>query len=354
MEDWCFTEEGQTRALARFPTMQAEKQAEFESDLKLGLHSMWYPVCQSEHVKTQPDGLHRLGTDIVLWRDSQGKIHAHDDRCLHRGAKLSIGQIVNDTLRCAYHGWCYDASGQCVAIPASKTAQMKLAPRLRLRGFETQERAGLVWAYFHQDGTAPAPPLVIPQELEDPAYSGFICEAQWKANWILILENLADPMHGPFLHGQSLTLSRGALEDDMRTTRSPDGFTVEREGQRGVNFDWSEFYCRDSVWVRLDIPLPFGPKGILRILCFATPIDEDSTLVYFLRYRKLTGWKRAYWRFLYKTFWEKQHLKVIEQDRIILESQRGAQSRIAEHLANSDRGVTELRKFLRAKQEERK
>jgi len=329
--------------------LKREKQNEFEADLKLGLRNMWYPVCQSSHVKQTPLGIHRLAMDIVLWRDSGGKIHAHDDRCLHRGAKLSIGQIVNDKLRCAYHGWCYDTTGQCTTIPTSKTAQSKLAPRLRLQQFETKERAGLVWVYFSETDAASTPPLIIPEELEDPAYSGFICEAEWKANWILILENLADPMHGPFLHGQSLTLSRGALEDDMRTRRTEDGFIVEREGQRGVNFDWSEFYCRESLWVRLDIPLPFGPKGILRILCFATPIDENSTLVYFLRYRNLKGWQRAYWRFLYKAFWEKQHFKVIEQDRRILESQRGAQSRIAEHLANSDRGVTELRKFLREK-----
>jgi phenylpropionate dioxygenase-like ring-hydroxylating dioxygenase large terminal subunit len=329
--------------------MRIEKPIEFEAELKLGLQNMWYPVCQSVQVKQQPLGIHRLGRDLVLWRDSRGTIHAHDDRCLHRGAKLSVGTVMNDSLRCAYHGWCYDTIGQCTTIPTSKTAQAKLAPRLRLLSFEAQERAGLVWAYFSETDAPPAPSLVIPEELENPAYTGFICEAVWKANWILILENLADPMHGPFLHGQSLTLSRGVLEDDMRTKRTADGFIVEREGQRGVNFDWSEFYCRASLWVRLDIPLPFGPKGILRILCFATPIDENSTLVYFLRYRKLAGWKRAYWRFLYKTFWEKQHLKVIEQDRIILESQRGAQSRLAEHLANSDRGVTELRKFLREK-----
>ena len=329
--------------------MRIEKQTEFEPELKLGLRNMWYPVCQSVRVNQRPVGLRRLATDIVLWRDSSGRIHAHDDRCLHRGAKLSVGQVVNDTLRCAYHGWCYDTSGHCTTIPTSKTAQAKLAPRLRLQQYEAQERAGLVWLYFADNEAAAVPPLVIPEELEDPAYSGFICEAEWGANWILLLENLADPMHGPFLHGQSLTLSRGALEDDMRTTRTAQGFIVEREGQRGVNFDWSEFYCADSVWVRLDIPLPFGPKGILRILCFATPIDESRTLVYFLRYRNLSGWKRAYWRFLYRTFWEKQHFKVIEQDRIILESQRGAQSRVAEHLSNSDRGVTELRKFLREK-----
>ncbi len=303
-----------------FPTpMNASKQIEFEPELKLGIRNMWYPICQSGHVKERPLGLHRLGHDIVVWRDPHGKIRVHDDRCLHRGAKLSVGMVVDGVLRCAY------------------------------QSFEAHERAGLVWAYFPEDRSVPVPPLVIPEELEDPEYSGFICEAEWGANWILIMENLADPMHGPFLHGQSLTLSRGALEDDMRTTRSPDGFLVEREGQRGVNFDWSEFYCRDSIWVRLDIPLPFGPKGILRILCFATPINEDRSLVYFLRYRKLSGFKRAYWRFLYRTFWVNQHQKVIEQDRVILESLRGAQSRAAEHLANSDRGVTELRKFLREK-----
>lgn len=321
---------------------------EFEAELKAGLNNMWYPICRSEHVGQQPAGLQRLGRDIVVWRDSRGTIHVHNDSCLHRGAKLSLGQVVGDSLRCAYHGWCYDASGQCVSIPTSRTAESKLAPRLKLEGWECQERAGLVWAYFG-DRAGSAPPLVIPEELESAAWSGFICEATWKANWILILENLADPMHGPFLHGKSLTLSRGTLEDDMRTVRKPDGFIVEREGQRGVNFDWSEFYCRDSMWVRLDIPLPFGPKGTLRILCFATPIDEDSSLVYFLRYRNLTGAKRSYWRFLYKTFWEKQHWKVIEQDRFILESQRGALSRESEHLSNSDRGVTELRKLLREK-----
>lgn len=322
---------------------------DFENDLKPGLKNLWYPICRSARVKQMPVGLRRLGTDIVAWRDSHGKLHVHSDTCLHRGAKLSVGAVVNDNLRCAYHGWCYDATGQCVAIPASRTAETKLAPRLRLETYETQERAGLVWAFFSDEKASAAPPLMIPEELESSAWSGFICENEWNSNWILVLENLADPMHGPFLHGQSLTLSRGSLEDDMRITRNRDGFLAEREGQRGVNFDWSEFYGRDTMWVRLDIPLPFGPKGILRILCFATPVDENSTLVYFLRYRQLAGLRRAYWRFLYRTFWEKQHFKVIEQDRVILESQRGARARLDEHLANSDRGVTELRRFLREK-----
>ena len=331
--------------------MRSVSHPEFEEDLKLGLRNMWYPICRSDSITDRPVGLTRLGEDIVIWRDSRGAVHAHDDVCLHRGAKLSLGVVVNDTLRCAYHGWCYNASGQCVTIPTSKTAEARLAPRLALPTYPTQERAGLVWMYFAEaaEREAMVPPLILPEELEKSEWSGFICESTWGANWILILENLADPMHGPFLHGQSLTLSRGTLEDDMRVTRTADGFLVEREGQRGVNFDWSEVFGRDTLWVRLDIPLPFGPKGTLRILCFCTPIDERKSLVYFLRYRNLTGWKRSYWRFLYRTFWEKQHFKVIEQDRVILESQRGAASRTVEHLSNSDRGVSELRRFLREK-----
>ena len=327
--------------------MNSQAGVDFEDDLKFGLRRLWYPVCRSDAIKDAPIGVRRLGQDIVVWRDSVGKTHVHDDRCLHRGAKLSLGKILNNTLRCAYHGWCYAGDGHCVTIPTSKAAEARLAPRVMLPTFESQERAGLVWAFFGDPKGGPVPELVIPEELENPEWTGFICESTWRANWILIAENLADPMHGPFLHGQSLTLSRGALEDDMRVTRTADGFVVEREGQRGVNFDWSEVFGRDTLWVRLDIPLPFGPRGILRILCFCTPIDENSSLVYFLRYRRLTGLKRAYWRFLYRTFWEKQHFKVIEQDRVILESQRGAQSRATEHLSNSDRGVNELRRFLR-------
>src|SRR5438132_14388938 len=128
---------------------------------------MWYPICRSDAVRDKPIGLRRLGQDIVVWRDSKGRIHAHDDRCLHRGVKLSLGAIVNDTLRCTYHGWCYDTTGQCVSIPTSKAAEARLAPRLRLPRFHTTERASLVWAYFGES-ESPTPPLVIPEELENP------------------------------------------------------------------------------------------------------------------------------------------------------------------------------------------
>ena len=313
------------------------------------LLNTWYPICQSAAVTRTPIGVRRLAKDLVGWRDAAGVVRVQSDICLHRGARLSLGVVVDNQIRCAYHGWTYDGSGRCTVIPSSREAHERLAPRIQLETYPSQERAGLVWAYFG-DGSAASPPsLVIPEELEHPDWSGFICEAEWPVHWILILENLADPMHGPYLHSNSFTLNRGALEDQMRTIRRNDGFVVEREGQRGVNFDWAEFFVGGSLWVRLDIPLPWGPKGVLRICGMVTPIDDNASLVYFLRYRNLAGWKRAYWRFLYKVFWEQQHWKVIEQDRRMLESQRGELAHEVEHLINSDRGVTELRRVLKEK-----
>ena len=326
--------------------MNEAKTFDFDIELRKGIRNFWYPVCQVGAVGKKPIGLTRLGTEIVLWREESGKLNAQDDTCLHRGARLSQGEVSGKVLSCSYHGWSYDGHGRCISIPASHDANRNLAPKLKLTTYACQEKAGLIWVYFPEKQEEQLPPLVLPEELASPEWGGFICEVAWDVNWILVLENLADPMHGPFLHGKSLTLRHGDLEDEMRTIREDDGFIVERVGQQGINFDRAEFFWSDTLWVRLDIPLPWGPKGVLRIFGMVTPIDGESSLVYFLRYRKLSGLKKAYWRFMYRYVWERQHAWVIDQDRKILKSQRGTQSRQSENLANSDRGVNELRRFL--------
>jgi hypothetical protein len=123
---------------------------------------------------------------------------------------------------------------------------------------------------------------------------------------------------------------------------------VERELQRGVNLDWAELHVGPLPYWRLDIPLPrsAGPGGPLRILGCATPVDEQRSLVVLFRLRQLYGWRRSLWRLLYRAVWEQRHWGVIEQDREMLESQRGLESRYYEHHANADVGVIELRRWL--------
>jgi nitrite reductase/ring-hydroxylating ferredoxin subunit len=319
-----------------------------EKPLEQGLRNLWYPIAKSEQVGSAPLGVKALGEELVLWRDAEGRVRAMVDRCPHRDTKLSLGEVVDGALICAYHGFQFDATGQCIAVP-SEGGDCPLARRLRVRSYPTEERVGLVFGYIGETDLFPPPPLEIAAELEDPAWTGFICQATWQANWLRIFDNLADPMHGPFLHGRSYTLGRGKRADRLQLSELPDGgFLVEREGQRGVNFDWVEFHQTGSLWCRLDIPYPWsaGPGGPMRIVGWVTPLDADSATVYFMRYRQVSGWQRILWRSLYKLYLERNHWAVLEQDRVAMEAQRGIESRLNEHLAPTDLGTIRLRRLF--------
>jgi phenylpropionate dioxygenase-like ring-hydroxylating dioxygenase large terminal subunit len=90
------------------------------------------------------------GQEIALWRDSKGRANAWENRCPHRGVRLSIGANLGDELRCQYHGWRFAAgTGQCVAIPAHPG----LAPSSRHRAvvYRCTERFGLVWVALAEE-----------------------------------------------------------------------------------------------------------------------------------------------------------------------------------------------------------
>ncbi len=322
------------------------KRVGVEEGLKPGLRNRWYVVGESAKLGDKPMPIKALGENLVLWRDDKGKAHCMTDLCPHRGAKMSLGEVVRGELTCWYHGASFNGEGTCTGYPPEGT-DSKLPKRMKIKSYPVQERVGLIWAYIGEVELFPPMPLELPEELESPDWSGFICHAHWKTNWLLAYDNLADPMHGPYLHGRSYTLRFGAKEDRMVIVDLPHGFRAEREKQKGVNFDWSELGDTGTLFCRLDIPYPpsAGPGGPLRIVGFVTPNDENEMEAYFLRYRELTGWKRNLWRFLYKNRLEKRHWKVLEQDRVMLENMNLA-CRLGEHIAQTDIGVIRLRKLI--------
>ena len=81
------------------------------------LRSAWHPAARSSEIGEQPVRVEVLGKPYVVFRSSEGELVAFLDRCPHRLAPLSLGRPEDDVLRCAYHGWCFDASGRCVEIP---------------------------------------------------------------------------------------------------------------------------------------------------------------------------------------------------------------------------------------------
>ena len=105
--------------------------------------SHWHPVASAQDVVPGPLAACLLGQDLALWRDDAGQVQAFADRCPHRGARLSMGRVQGGQLECAYHGWRFAPSGQCVVVPALPSfvpPSSHCATR-----FEAFEAYGLVW-----------------------------------------------------------------------------------------------------------------------------------------------------------------------------------------------------------------
>ena len=311
-----------------------------------GLRGRWYPLTASANVAGAPLAVDRFGERIVLWRDPGGIVHAQEDRCPHRGARLSQGRVLDETIVCPYHGIRIDADGRIASVPALPGCPIE--GRLAVRTYAVTEIAGAIFAYFPTPANEPAIPFVPPAEFSDPDWSHFVCETTWQTNYRYAIENVIDPMHGPYLHGDSHTMQVGAKDDVMEIVDTPAGFRIERKLQKNVAFDWTEFGEGGAFWMRLDIPYPVkdGPGGPFRVIGFVTPIGPCTAQIFFWRLRKVVGWERDLWRFLYRERLEARHYAVLEQDRVVLEGMAD-DARDHEILYQHDIGITRLRRRFR-------
>lgn len=318
--------------------------------LARGLPDQWYALCPSAAV---PSGelvrLHRAGVDLLLWRDGAGSVHVQRDRCPHRSAPLSRGVHLGDRVACNYHGVQVDAGGTVVSVPGSPGCALEGRPAVTT--FPTQERAGAVFAWITEDGTPPAP-LELPEQIGSDQWASFLCYVEWNAPYALSLDNLMDPMHGAFLHRESHSMFGGRREAEFQVRDTATGFVFEKTDQKAVNFDWSEWIDDGYQAVRLDIPYPpsAGPGGPFAIVSMVTPISPDKHAAFFWRCRRVQGWQRDSWRFLYRTLLEQRHWAVLEQDRVMLEDMP-ADATEREGLYQHDIALVRVRRLLRNRAE---
>jgi nitrite reductase/ring-hydroxylating ferredoxin subunit len=121
----------------------------------MSLAAGWYAVALSEGLEAGTSaGTHLFGKEIVVWRDANGVAHAWEDRCPHRGMRLSFGFVRGDRIACLYHGWQYDAAGQCRYIPAHP--DLKVPETICVTKYACRERVGMVWV--HSELAIEAPP----------------------------------------------------------------------------------------------------------------------------------------------------------------------------------------------------
>jgi phenylpropionate dioxygenase-like ring-hydroxylating dioxygenase large terminal subunit len=320
--------------------------AETEALLRMGLRNRWHPLCPSHFVKDQPVSLHRLGLKLVLWREPGGVLHVQEDHCPHRGAPLSMATHLGDRLACIYHGVQIGGDGTVLSVPGSPGC--KLEGTRAVKTYPSQEVAGAVFIYVG-DALHPEPvKFDPPPQLVSDEYDRFLCYTEWRTPYRYMIDNNLDPMHGTFLHKQSHSMAQGDTQAQFRVRKTATGFIFEKQTQRDVNFDWSEWCDAGALYARLEIPYgkSVGPGGNFGIIFMATPITDRLIAHFVWRSRKVKGWERSVWRFLYRNRLEARHWQVLEQDRALAENiEPDANQR--EFLYDHDVGVARVRRWMR-------
>lgn len=118
------------------------------------LEAGWVPVALSASIELGTSaGAIVEGREIVVWRDNSGNAHVWEDRCPHRGMRLSFGFVRGDHIACLYHGWQYDTAGQCRYIPAHPS--LEVPQTIKVPTYFAEERYGIIWATTASEASFP-------------------------------------------------------------------------------------------------------------------------------------------------------------------------------------------------------
>ena len=268
-----------------------------EADAPMGqlMRRHWTPVCLSEEV-AEPDGApvkaRVFGEDLVVFRDTLGRLGVMDEYCPHRRASLVFGRNEDCGLRCLYHGWKMDVQGKVVEM-VSEPAASALADKVQHRAFPTQEWGGFVWAYM---GPADSRPDFVPPPWAPTADTRVtIAKAVIACNWAQILEGAIDSAHSSSLHSSDMVPARvgGAEATDTAwlrpsTDKAP-RIQVERGGygfryaalRRPISNATTNDYVRTTVFVAPATAL-IPPNNRYNVANINVPRDDTSTCFYFI------------------------------------------------------------------------
>ncbi len=159
----------------------------------------WLVVGTVHELHDIPQAVTVLGEELVLFRDSNGRLGLLGEHCPHRGTSLEYGEIEDGGLRCPYHGWLFDVHGRCLEMPA-EPKDSKFCAKVQQLSYPVRELGGLIFAYMGPEQANPPPLPQYAPLLERGGQRQVEPVRQADYNWFNFFENSADPAHVCVLH----------------------------------------------------------------------------------------------------------------------------------------------------------
>lgn len=239
------------------------------------LRKFWHPVTSSKNVsRGAATPIRMLGEDLTVYRGESGQAYVVGSRCAHRRTLLHTGWVEGEQIRCLYHGWCYDGTGQCVERPAERDTGL---PKVKIAGYPTCEYCGFIFAYLGE-GAPPAFDLPRKEVFEAPGSLGFPREEVWPCNWFQHIENSLDPVHVTYVHRVAKvgTLGGAVVQTTPKLSYSETEAGIRQIATRSKNSvrisDWTFPNHNRVSQPGLTADDPWLDNGI-----WVVPIDDHNT-----------------------------------------------------------------------------
>ena len=354
------------------------------------MRQYWIPAAKSSELKADGDPVRLLlmSEQLIAFRDSNGRVGIMDHRCPHRCASLFFGRNEEGGIRCVYHGWKFDADGNCLDM-ANVPPHQDFKHKVHAKAYKTAERNGIVWVYMgkQQDAPPPMPELESSLVPEEDMQILFI---QRECNWLQGTEGELDTSHLGFLHFGSVKKDayiEGAMEQHVVENRAPE--YMYKETDYGTMYAAyrpagpGETYWRQGhfLWPMWTMP-PICNIDNNILLRGYVPMDDTHTMMVYLMHKdaELPGRRTARmdivgqggWNFVPNTTdWhgrfrlsdhkgndynidrEVQRTQsytgingINLQDQAVAESMGEIVDRTEEHLAPSDQMITRTRRHI--------
>jgi len=346
----------------------------------------WLPALHASELPAPdcpPVRVKLLSENLIAFRDTLGRLGLIDEFCAHRGVSLWFGRNEECGLRCPYHGWKYDVSGQCVDLP-SEGDSGPMRQRIKLKSYPCIEAGGVIWTYMGPPELKPAPPAF--EWVSVAPERRFVSKRLQECNYLQALEGGIDSSHVSFLHSGALKSdplfvgSKGNVYNER--DRMPQFDVVEFEGGLLIgarrNAENNRYYWRITPWIlpthTIIPPRAHHPLGAH----VWVPIDDQNNWAWSINYhpaRALTADERAamtsgqgiHNKYVPGTFVPLanktndylmdraaqkagKHFSGVEgiamQDASLQESMGPIQDRTRENLCPTDRGIVMTRRML--------